>query len=107
MFTLACVGGAWWAGVNSWMLSVQMLNDCWRAVVVLQCCFVNTLHFVIFFLKCEMTPDFGHSLTFKDGVLALRHHVNSVLNVVVCVHNNSPWKNDPWVKQPHNADDKN
>lgn len=91
MFTLACGGDAWSAGVNSWMLSVQMLNHCRRAVVVRQFCFaVDMLHFVIFFFNCEIIQNVGHSLSFMDGFLALRHRANSILNVVVCVRNNSP-----------------
>ena len=109
MFTLPCVSDAWWAGGNHWMLSVQMLNHCWHAVVVCQFCFaVNTLHFVIFFFKCEMIPNFGHSLSFTGSFLAHRHRTNSVLNVVVCVHNNSPCgKMIPELSRSHNVGDRN
>ena len=105
MFTLACIGDAWWAGVNNWMLSVQMLNHCWRAVVVHQsCCAIHTLHFVIFFFKCEMIPNFGHSLSFTDSFSALLHRAHSIVNVVVCVHNNSPCgKMTPEWSRPHNV----
>ena len=37
-----------------------------------------------------MILNFGHCLTFTDGSLALGHRTNSILNVVVCVCNNSP-----------------
>ena len=109
MFTLTCVGDAWWAGVNNWMLLVQMLNHCWHAVVVHQFCFaVDTSHFVIFFFKCEMIRNFEHSLSFTDSFLALRHRANSILNVLVCVHNNNPCgKMIPVLSRPHNAGDKN
>ena len=109
MLMLACVGNAWWAGVNYWMLAVQMLNHCWRAVVVRQFWFaVNTLHFIIFFFKYEMIPNLGHYLTFTERFLAPRHRANSILNIVVCVHNNSLCgKIIPDLSRPNNAGDRN
>ena len=100
VFTLACVSDAWWAGVNSWMLLVQVLNHCWRAVAVHEFCFaVDTLHFVVFFFKCEMIPNFGHSqsiLWHFFGSLPsqqLDSECSGVFAIIVRV------ENDPWANQ--------
>ena len=76
-------------------------------VLLCQFCFeVDTLHFVIFFFKCLMIPNFGHSLSFTDGFLALHHCL--ILNVAVCVRNNSPCgKMSSELSRPHNTGDRN
>ena len=79
-----------------------------RDEYVCVCFAVDTLHLVLFFFKCEMIPNFGHSLTFTVGFLALCNCANSILNVVVCGGNNSlRGKMIPELSWPHNAGDSN